>query len=76
MALARGELRVVTSTITLVEVLTQPLRQGAGEPARQYRDMLPAAEGLTVQPVSAAIAEDPPTFSQSDFRTGTDVVGQ
>jgi predicted nucleic acid-binding protein len=57
-ALAGGELRVVTSTVTLVEVLTQPLRQGAGELARQYRDLLLSTEGLTVRAVSAAIAEE------------------
>ncbi|MBV9279520.1 MAG: PIN domain-containing protein [Chloroflexi bacterium] len=57
-ALADGELRVVTSTITLVEVLTQPLRQGSAELAAQYRDLLLATEGLTVQPVSPAIAEE------------------
>lgn len=57
-ALACGELRAVTSTITLVEVLTQPLRQGAGELARQYRDLLLATDGLSVHPVSPAIAEE------------------
>lgn len=57
-ALADGELRVVTSTITLVEVLTLPLRRGEAEVASQYRDMLLATESLTVQPVSAAIAEE------------------
>lgn len=57
-ALADGELRVVTSTITLIEVLTQPLRRGAGDLARQYRDLLLATVGLMVQPVSEAIAEE------------------
>jgi hypothetical protein len=45
---ADGELRVVTSTITSVEVLTQPLRQRAVELVTRYRELLPATEGLTV----------------------------
>lgn len=57
-ALERGDLRVVTSTITLAEVLTQPLRQGAYELAAQYRDLLLRTDGLDVLPVSSAVAEE------------------
>lgn len=57
-AVTRGKLRLVTSTITLVEVLTLPLRLGATELAAQYSEFLLATEGLTVQPVSASIAEE------------------
>jgi predicted nucleic acid-binding protein len=57
-ALAARELRVVTLTITLVEVLTKPMRQGAIGLARKYRELLLATQGLQMQPVSAAIAEE------------------
>jgi predicted nucleic acid-binding protein len=51
-------MRLVTSIITLVEVLTRPLQLGASELAGQYRDILLATEGLSVQPVSAVVAEE------------------
>jgi predicted nucleic acid-binding protein len=56
-ALDRGELQIVTSTVTLIEVLTQPLRQGNAALAQQYRDLLLNTQGLTVQAVTPAIAE-------------------
>ena len=39
-AVDRGELQVVTSTLTLTEVLVHPLRQGDPELADQYRRIL------------------------------------
>ena len=56
-ALADGALSVVTSTITLIEVLTQPLRQGDAQLEARYRELLLPAEGLTVLAVSNDIAE-------------------
>lgn len=56
-AMVRGELRVVTSVITLLEVLVYPLRQGNSILAKQYRDILSDEEGLTTIEVSPAIAE-------------------
>ena len=56
-AMVRGELRVVTSVITLLEVLVYPLRQGNSILAQQYRDILSDEEGLTTIEVSPAIAE-------------------
>jgi predicted nucleic acid-binding protein len=53
----RGDLRVVTSTLTLTEVLVYPLRQGNTELARQYQDILFDQENLTTLPVSPEIAE-------------------
>lgn len=46
-ALNRGEFRVVTSVLTLLEVLIYPLRQGDTTLAQQYRDILFNDEGLT-----------------------------
>ena len=56
-AIVRGEFRVVTSVVTLLEVLVYPLRQGNRILAQQYRDILFNEVGLTTIEVSAAIAE-------------------
>jgi predicted nucleic acid-binding protein len=56
-AMVRGEFRVVTSVVTLLEVLVYPLRQGNRILAQQYRDILFNEEGLTTIEVSPAIAE-------------------
>jgi hypothetical protein len=45
-ALSRGEFQVVTSTLTLTEVLVHPLRSGNVELAGQYRDILLDQENL------------------------------
>jgi predicted nucleic acid-binding protein len=55
--MGRGEFRVVTSTLTLTEVLVHPLRAGNVELAREYRDIILDQVHLTTFPVSAAIAE-------------------
>ncbi len=57
-AMVRGEFRVVTSVVTLLEVLVYPLRQGNRILAQQYRDILLNEEGLTTIDVSPAIAEE------------------
>jgi predicted nucleic acid-binding protein len=57
-AMVRGEFRVVTSVITLLEVLVYPLRRGNTILAQQYRDILFNEEGLTTIEVSVAIAEE------------------
>jgi predicted nucleic acid-binding protein len=57
-ALDRGAIQIVTSTVTLIEVLTQPLRQGNTALAQQYRELLLNTQGLTVQAVTPAIAEE------------------
>lgn len=56
-AMSHGEFQVVTSTLTLTEVLVHPLRAGNVKLARQYRDILFDQENLTTLPVSSAIAE-------------------
>ena len=55
--LNQGEFRVVTSVVTLPEVLVYPLRQGNIILAQQYRDILFNSEGLTTVQVSEDIAE-------------------
>lgn len=39
-AAARNEFRVVTSFVTLIEVLVHPLREGRTQLANDYRDIL------------------------------------
>lgn len=55
-AVSRGEFQVVTSTLTLTEVLVHPLRSGNVELADQYRDILLEQENLITVPVSVEIA--------------------
>ncbi|NJK77383.1 MAG: PIN domain nuclease, partial [Microcoleus sp. SU_5_6] len=43
----RGDFRIVTSTVTLVEVLVHPLRQGNTILAQEYREILLNQENLT-----------------------------
>lgn len=56
-AMSRGEFQVVTSTLTLTEVLVHPLRSGNVELVEQYRDIILDLENLTTVPVSVEIAE-------------------
>jgi len=56
-ALNQGEFRVVTSVVSLSEVLVYPLRQGNTTLAQQYRDILFNSESLTTIQVDPIIAE-------------------
>jgi predicted nucleic acid-binding protein len=53
----KGGFSFVTSTITLLEVLVKPLRDGQAIVAQQYRDILTNAPGIEIVDVTAAIAE-------------------
>lgn len=44
----RGEVRLVTSTITLLEVLVVPYRSGDAVLARRYEELLSRSRGLTL----------------------------
>lgn len=57
-AMDRGEFSVVTSIVTLLEVLVHPFRRGDTELAQQYRNILLNAKGLTTILLSQDIAED------------------
>jgi len=57
-AMDKGEFRVVTPMVTLLEVLVHPLRYGDSFLAQQYRDILLHARGLTTLPLSQDIAEE------------------
>lgn len=56
-AMSRGEFQVVTSTLTLTEVLVHPVRSGNIKLADQYRDIVLGQENLITVPVSVEIAE-------------------
>ena len=55
--LQSGDLTVVTSTITLAEVLTHPIKNGDQALATAYRDFLMPTKHLELWPVDAAIAD-------------------
>lgn len=55
-AMDRGDMFVVTSTITLLEVLVHPLRSNNKELAAEYRDILLNSK-LTTLEISSGIAE-------------------
>lgn len=57
-ALDRDEVHVVTSTVSLLEVLVHPFRQDNLELAQQYRDILLNTEELTTLQLSPEIAEE------------------
>ncbi len=54
----RGEFRVLTSVVTLAEVLVHPMRQGDHNLANEYRRILLHANHITTLPVSKTIAEE------------------
>lgn len=56
-AFNRGDFRIVTSTVTLVEVLVHPLRQKNTPLAQEYREILMNQESLTVVELTPDIAE-------------------
>lgn len=57
-AVERGDIEVVTSTLTLTEVLIHPLRQNDQALARQYSSILLTASHVTMLPVSAGVATE------------------
>ncbi len=52
-----GDFYFITSTITLLEVLVKPLREGAVEIAQLYRDILLKAPFIEIIDMSPIIAE-------------------
>ena len=52
-----GGFTLLTTTITLPEVLVKPLREGNVAVAQQYRDVLTSAPNIEILDVSTSIAE-------------------
>jgi predicted nucleic acid-binding protein len=57
-ALERRELRVVTSTITLLEVLVHPMRQNDAQMAEKYRNILLKMRDVSLVSLTQSIAEE------------------
>ncbi len=57
-AIERGEFMVITSIITLLEVLVHPIRDGDATLAQRYRDLLFDTEGLSTVLLDQTIAEE------------------
>ncbi len=53
----KGGFPFVTSSVTLLEVLVKPLREGQKTIAEQYSDILTTAPGIELFDVTSAIAE-------------------
>ena len=54
----RGDIQVVTSTVTLTEVLVHPYKHGNRRLAHQYSRILLNTRNLKTLPVSAEIADE------------------
>jgi len=52
-----GEIQIVTSTVTLLEVLVMPLKRGDERLAHAYNDFLVSSPNVATLPVSPAIAQ-------------------
>ena len=57
-AAERREFRIVTSLVTLLEVLVHPMRNGRDDFVRDYRDILLQSPSLTALPLDEEIAEE------------------
>jgi predicted nucleic acid-binding protein len=57
-ALEAGDCSAITSTVTLVEVLVQPIRNGNLALAREYREILRSSSAMKMVPVTAEIAAE------------------
>lgn len=57
-ALERRELRIVTSTVTLLEVLVAPMRHNDAQLATKYRNILLKTRDLSIIVLSQSIAEE------------------
>jgi predicted nucleic acid-binding protein len=69
-AAVRGDFRIVTSFITLVEVLVHPLREGRPELAEEYRNVLLQSAEITAIPLDQGIAEEAANLrARHDLRT-------
>jgi predicted nucleic acid-binding protein len=53
----QGQIEVFTSTVTLTEVLTKPLKAGDSRLIKAYREMLRNTQNITLVPVDDAVAE-------------------
>jgi predicted nucleic acid-binding protein len=57
-AVTRGDITVVTSLLTLLEVLILPVKTGDKVLEQKYREILFNIKGLKIQPISSEIIEE------------------
>ena len=57
-AVGSGELMVITSVVTLLEVLVRPIRDGNVKLAQRYREFLLNSDSVTTHFLSQEIAEE------------------
>jgi predicted nucleic acid-binding protein len=57
-AAEQGDFQIVTSCVTLLEVLAHPIRSARQDLARQYREILLGSRAFTVLPVDVTLAEE------------------
>jgi predicted nucleic acid-binding protein len=70
-----GNIAGVASTITLLEVLVQPLRRGTSDIADQYRDLLTDSANFEILPLTEAVAETAADLrARYNLRTADSVV--
>ena len=55
--IASGNIEAITSTITLLEVLVRPLKNGDETLAEKYRDILLSSQGLTTFEILHEVSE-------------------
>ncbi len=68
--IAHGEVVALVSTITLMEVLTRPLRLGQVEIAKQYRELLQRSANVELLVVDSAVAECAARFCSDVLSNG------
>jgi predicted nucleic acid-binding protein len=73
-AVERGEITVVTSVMTLLEALVQPLRKGDTKLADQYRHILFRTKNLTTVMPSRDITEEAAQLRALHNFTGFDAI--
>lgn len=56
-AVDRGESRILTSAVTLLEVLVHPIRHGDEALAHQYNDILLTSDNISTVPVTPSTAQ-------------------
>lgn len=56
-AIDRGDARGISSVLTLLEVLVQPIRSGRVDLAHEYRELLSGSRGISLFPIGADTCE-------------------
>ena len=55
-AFERGDFSILTSTLTIIEVLVKPLQMDRVDLVRQYKEILSSASGIEIMEMTLAVA--------------------